>query len=665
MGEAAKNFSFESYSQEPRESIFVPKSRLYQEPKTPFDKPALLVLSLGCLILLAPNIFSQYIKQSSASSWTDPTVWILLGVVWAAFTISLTKRDKESFLQISSLRIDSVVFFSLALFFLTINSISDLSQFCFLSGLLIIQKWIFDSITSWLLNDCTVLPAPSGQIVTVIDEYSNFAPRELPIEAVLPGMIVRCDQERDIDFDGTILSGLAEVEECIPFGQAHFRVKSSGDEIYAGSSLLQGSIDIKVERTYSDSYASFYGTILQRQLNQNNEVSGADSPLAVHLKLLCLLSTIFSLLCANSNYEMIATVGLVTVISVSFLLSLKSILARHLVITAYSKGVLVNDFHLTIPRLASVSHVIFDEVEEQISSHPSQIVERFELIDGRLDPHQIKSLLFSILSRSHDIHHQQIAASLYEGLSKPLEIFEFSSASTERDSSLAFDAVIANIDGTVFRFGSEVWLIGQGIQMSPNEVVQGYDPSLLKLIFAMNAEPVAIVMLKEDRFTEYKDSIQAFKKSGLHPVLTSIHPEEHLRPLAHSLGLSLESIEPSLTEETKINRIASFSPSLLVSSQSCSKLVRAAATVCATSIEFLNTIDEMTGIVLTRLTPGRVNWVLSASKRYLRLVFLQEHTAILLAVIVPFLAYLVPSAAVFIVSLPIIVSCYLSVYRGL
>ena len=621
--------------------------------------PWLLVAFLIGLPLLQPQLFTDH------AGWGEPIIWLGVLVSWTAFALAhRSPRDIKAFQDIFLLRFNACHASLAALLLLTIFASSNPVYLYGASALLVAQKLIFNAITSWLIDDCTLVSHGTRGMVTILDEYSNYAIRELPVEALLPGMIVRCAVDQEVVFDGTVLSGLAEVEELLPFGNPHYRVKATGDALYAGSTILQGALDVRVEQLYADSIAAGYGAFVQNQLQRNDDWAQSHALVEHHTQLCCLLTTIAVLLLSSSLVYIPAVIGLSCCLAIEFLLSLKRILSRHLLLTAYSKGMLVHDFHQAIPRLAAVSHIVFDEIHDQLQEAPLVSVSSFELIDGRIEPQKIRSLLISILSRSSDTFHQQIAASLYHNLTDPLELFEFSAASTEADSGLPFEAVTVTIDGTVFRLGSETWLIGQGIQLDPNEFQYSASNAAWKVVFAMNTEVIATLTLSEEKQSQFQQTMSALKKFGLRPILTSHRTDDELRMMAQSMALPLEAIQPYLTEETKINRVATFNPALLIASRLSSKLVRAASSVTVSLLDYYDSFEEMSGIILSRMQPQHVLWILQAAKRFVKLSFLQEKAALLLAILIPLASLAAPTAVVWILCIPLLLSCYLSFYRG-
>ena len=616
------------------------------------EKPSrpLIVSLLACLPLFLFPLFSATFVSSAVFS---------LLVSALCFPISFFGKKSSEIFSFQGLRITSSIWNLLAFIaFLSFASIAPVSSMV-LVGLLIVQKYLQEYSLFWLTNDCTLLTERMPRTVKALDEYSNFAERELPVEAITAGSIVRFQSDDEVIFDGTVLGGIAEVEEHVPFGVGNQRIKGTGDAVYAGSTIIGGTVDVRVEKLYKDSTYAFFCKVLLRQLSNIPKYFAGQEATLLKTELLILLLTIIGLLVNEVASVGLVGISLTTILLLEFTTALSRVLARHLLLSAYGKGILFSDFGNSLNKINESKTVVFDEVQDQVQKLSTFEFDEFRLIDGRIDVHAVTCILISVLGRSSNAVHLKIAQGLRNTLEKPLSLFEFSEAATEVDSSLPCDAVKAIVDGVVLRIGSEPWLIGQGIQLSPNELVN--KKSQFQLVVALNSEAVGILSLHGESEEPFVEAFKSMQMSGWKIALTSFLDNDLLLSIAKKLGLSLESINPNLTEETKINRIASLTPCLLIASMQSTKLVRAASSLVVAPVSALE--SELPPITLVDEDPRRLFWCIAAVQKYVLLSAIQEKVGFIAAITIPLIAVSIPQSIALTACLPVLVAAYISVYR--
>ena len=104
-----------------------------------------------------------------------------------------------------------------------------------------------------------------------------------------PGDVVRIAQGETIPADGRLLTGEARVDESLLTGESRPIARRTGDNVIAGSLLLEGPAEIRITRTGRDTVLSALRRMLERARCQRPEAVSAADRLARHLVVFVLL----------------------------------------------------------------------------------------------------------------------------------------------------------------------------------------------------------------------------------------------------------------------------------------------------------------------------------------------------------------------------------------
>jgi Cd2+/Zn2+-exporting ATPase len=99
----------------------------------------------------------------------------------------------------------------------------------------------------------------------------------MPVEAVIPGMLVIVKTGRRIPVDGIITEGRAAINESALTGESALKEKNKDDVVYAGSFIAAGSIVIKTEKIAQDTlFARIVSLVEQSQKSKATIATFAD-----------------------------------------------------------------------------------------------------------------------------------------------------------------------------------------------------------------------------------------------------------------------------------------------------------------------------------------------------------------------------------------------------
>ncbi len=88
--------------------------------------------------------------------------------------------------------------------------------------------------------------------------------QELPFEEILPDDIVVVGAGAFMPVDGTVVDGLASIDQQMLTGEAQPSEKSPGDTVYASTVVLAGKLHVRVDKAGDETVAAKIGEVLNR-----------------------------------------------------------------------------------------------------------------------------------------------------------------------------------------------------------------------------------------------------------------------------------------------------------------------------------------------------------------------------------------------------------------
>lgn len=92
------------------------------------------------------------------------------------------------------------------------------------------------------------------QTVTIVDSQNGIS--EIKVDSVLVGQIIRVKAGENIPLDGKVLVGESSVNQASLTGESMPVFKTVGDMVFAGTINQEGSLDVQVDKVFSDSKIS-------------------------------------------------------------------------------------------------------------------------------------------------------------------------------------------------------------------------------------------------------------------------------------------------------------------------------------------------------------------------------------------------------------------------
>lgn len=179
---------------------------------------------------------------------------------------------------------------------------------------------------------------------------------ERPIEALQKGDLVIVHTGEMIPVDGTVADGIASVDQRILTGEAQPVEKEVGDQVFASTVVLSGTIQIAVEKAGNETTVAQIGAILNKTINVKADMQLRAEELADR-------TVIPFLIAGGLTLPLLGPMAAVSVINshVGFRMSAVAPISLLTFFRILSqKGILVKDGH-ALDRLPLVDTVVFDK----------------------------------------------------------------------------------------------------------------------------------------------------------------------------------------------------------------------------------------------------------------------------------------------------------------
>lgn len=179
---------------------------------------------------------------------------------------------------------------------------------------------------------------------------------ETPIEKLTKSDRVVVHTGEMIPVDGTIVHGIASVDQRILTGEAQPVEKEVGDSVFASTVVLAGTIQLEVEKAGAETTVAQIGAILNKTINVKSDVQLRSEELADR-------TVIPFLIAGGLTLPILGPMAAVSVINshIGFRMSAVAPLGIMTFLRILSqKGILVKDGHV-LDRLPLVDTVVFDK----------------------------------------------------------------------------------------------------------------------------------------------------------------------------------------------------------------------------------------------------------------------------------------------------------------
>ena len=347
---------------------------------------------------------------------------------------------------------------------------------------------------------------------------------EIPFEALRLGDVVITQAGETVPVDGTIVFGLASIDQHVLTGESQPVEKGPGDEVYAATVMLSGKIGLKVEKAGQDTVAAQIGEVLSRT---------ADFSAAVQLRAQAIgdRSAPYVLVLSAATLPVLGPVSAVSLLTASFGYDLRLTAptsALNFLRLASRQGLLIKDGR-ALEILQQVDTVVFDKTGTLTLE---------QLYVGEIatcDPITEDQLLAYAAAAEQRQTHPIARAILHEAKRRGLSELDIGDASYDMGYGIK-----VQVAGRTIRVGSARYMALEAIAIPPViqdrlTAVQAQGHSLVYV--AVDTQLGGAMALCAATRPEARQMMQALRRRQLSVYVLSGDQEAPTRKLANELGV--------------------------------------------------------------------------------------------------------------------------------
>lgn len=376
----------------------------------------------------------------------------------------------------------------------------------------------------------------SAKKAVVLDGDSE---REVLVEEVKVGDVVRILPGEKISVDGIVLSGIGHVDESILTGESKPVLKKEGDYLFAGTTSLDGSFRIKVEKPQSQWTLNRFIEIMEKIRNTKAPINRLADRIAFYFLPIVFFLGISSFLYwfFFEGFEKALIVSLsVLLISCPCAFSIGAPLALWIGLgQAMKDGIIVKSAEV-LERLSTVKKVFLDKT--------GTITEREMELSSFEGSEEIKTVIYSLERQSeHPI------AKSFVSWCKGCEEKEV------KNFKVHFGfGVSGEIDGRRYYLGSGEFLRSLGVDTSMFDslIKKSVENGEVVVYLTDGKKILAFLSFKQKIRKEAKIAVDALKKIGVEVEVLTGDSEYFGKTIQKELGLNVRA---NLLPEDKLRAI--------------------------------------------------------------------------------------------------------------
>ncbi len=345
---------------------------------------------------------------------------------------------------------------------------------------------------------------------------------EIPFEALRLGDIVIARAGETVPVDGTIVFGLASIDQHVLTGESQPVEKEPGDDVFAATIMLSGKIGLRVEKAGQDTVAAQIGEVLSQTADFSSDVQlraqaigdqSAPYVLALSAVTLPLLGPVsaVSLLTASFGYDLRITAPTS---------------ALNFLRLASRQGLLIKDGR-ALETLQKVDTVVFDKTGTLTLEQPhvSDIITCGDITEDQL--------LAYAAAAEHRQTHPIARAILHEARRRGVPVLEMGNASYE----IGYGIEVRVADHTI-RVGSARYMALQEIAIPT--VIEGRQAAAQSrgcsfVYVAVDDQLGGAMELRATTRPEAREVMRALRRRHMSVYLISGDQEGPTRKLADEL----------------------------------------------------------------------------------------------------------------------------------
>lgn len=400
-----------------------------------------------------------------------------------------------------------------------------------------------------------------------------------------PGDIVLVKKGEFVPCDGIIEEGEAELAERQLSGTVQVRLRAPGSEVYAGSKVVDGEVQIKVTTLFQDCFATEMEDLLDKSVEgASQQISQSQQVLNLTCMTILFLGLVAGQywLLQEDNFEMfvVVTSAVLSISLLTYVFELKKKRFNLLAASAFRAGALARsatDFH----KFADIETFAVHYDPDSFSLGLDNVVD-FKLLDSRVDRDGLISAMISILSKSRSDIYARIIDYLKEHESARTS-FELKLEDFNEYDELGICAVLSGAD---FSIGTEDFLLERGVILQSTEASFGNED--LRNIYVAVGEEVVAKFTIEAAAESFSDKLlQCFRSLDIRPIFVSSISQDDADRIGKFLGFELPDIFGDLNAESFSAKISAIGSNALLQSQHTDKEISNKSDV---SISFFDTL---------------------------------------------------------------------------
>lgn len=396
------------------------------------------------------------------------------------------------------------------------------------------------------LNDLiSSAPKKAKKLIKTNDSYTV---KEVPIEEIENGDIIRVMPGEIISVDGIIKEGFSSIDQSILTGESLPVDKTVGDEVFCGSMNCFGSIDIVAKDVENSSLQKFID-LVERAEKEQTPMQTLIDRLAVKLVPTALLIAIATfaimMLYKFDLYTSINRAVTVLVVFCPCALFLSTPTAVMASIGQASKhGVIIKTFN-ALEKLAKVNKIAFDKTGTLTYGKLNvNDIENF----SEFSDEKIMSLISSLESKSE----HPIAKSVIEYLDEK----NIKKEVVENFKMKIARGVEGEILGNKYFCGNEKYFRENNINIKDNvkEKIEKYSSEAKNIIlFGDEKEVLSIVTLSDTLRENAKEMVENLKSFEIEPLLLTGDNLSTAKYFSEKVGIT--EVKAELSPEEKFENI--------------------------------------------------------------------------------------------------------------
>ena len=379
----------------------------------------------------------------------------------------------------------------------------------------------------------------------------SYIVKEVPIEEIKNGDIIRVMPGEIISVDGIIKEGYSSIDQSILTGESLPVDKTVGDEVFCGSMNCFGSIDIIAKDVENSSLQKFID-LVERAEKEQAPIQTVIDKLAVKLVpsalLIAIITFVVMILSKFDLYTSINRAVTVLVVFCPCALFLSTPTAVMASIGQASKnGVIIKNF-TALEKLANVNKIAFDKTGTLTYGKLNvNDIENF----SEFSDEQILTFISSLESKSEHPIAKSITNYLDEKNIKKENVENFKMRIAR--------GVEGEILGNKYFCGNAKYFKENNMEIKENiqEKIEEYSSQAKNIIlFGNENEVLSIVTLSDTLRENAKDMVNDLKVFGIEPLLLTGDNVSTANYFSEKVGIT--NVKAELTPEEKFDNIKSL-----------------------------------------------------------------------------------------------------------